>query len=225
MHRILIAEAESDLRGDLSTAFCRNYETRTCSDGAAALELLRSEKPDVLIIDTELPEIDGLTVLRKAGTDRPPVILCISTLNSYYVSQSAQELGAWLTLTKPFRMEFALSHVENMLRLLQEPVKRDPQSIIAHHLDRLGANIQLLRVGISLFAQDPEQKLIKELYPAIAQRCEGESTGLIGKAIERAIKAAWKNRDSQVWEEYFPDAVKCPTNKVFIKQLADFLAE
>ena len=81
-----------------------------------------------------------------------------------------------------------------------------------------------LLIGIPLFAKDLNQRMIKELYPAIAQLCGNHSVDQVEHAIRDAIRQAWNTRDESVWRAYFPrggcHTEKCPTSKLFISRLA-----
>lgn len=82
--------------------------------------------------------------------------------------------------------------------------------------------------AITLFSEDPQQRITKEIYPLVARRC-----GLPGRAgqVERGMRtvidAAWKNRDDEIWKRYFPVAsdgkIKRPSNAEFISRIAEAL--
>ena len=81
--------------------------------------------------------------------------------------------------------------------------------------------------AILILAQDPEQTVTKELYPAVAARCGCASIN-VERAIRSAIESAWKKRDERVWQQYFPPAgdgaCRRPTNAEFLNRIADCLA-
>lgn len=80
-----------------------------------------------------------------------------------------------------------------------------------------------LCIAVPIYAQDPFQSLTKELYPAIARQL-GFSDG---KAVEHCIRDcilyAYEHRDPEVWEQYFTNAQKAPSNKQFLSTLAERL--
>ena len=84
-----------------------------------------------------------------------------------------------------------------------------------------------VREGILLTIQNPDQRITKELYPAVAAICGGNALR-VERAIRSAIESAWMNRDDRVWRMYFPpDAtgqIPRPTNSEFISRLADQFA-
>ena len=77
-----------------------------------------------------------------------------------------------------------------------------------------------LCVAVPLFARDISQPMCGELYPAVAEALDYADWRAVEFAIRRTILWAWEHRDPEVWEEYFPGAVKAPSNKQFIATLA-----
>lgn len=228
MRKLLIAARSDDLFAVLKRLFKQDFQISTCTDGNTALTLIKGMKPDVLILDLSLPEIDGLDLLRMLYPNVPPVILALTDHPHAYPTQAAIDLGVGYVMTKPFRTEAVYPHVMEMLRYADAGrPPADPQSIAAAHLAALGfsgkhAGYHQLRVGIPLFRQDPSLRMDKELYPAIAVRLAQGTPKQISRSIDTAIQAAWAQRDSAVWDRYFPGCTDCPTNKAFIARLAEF---
>lgn len=77
-----------------------------------------------------------------------------------------------------------------------------------------------LCIAISIFALDISQTMCSELYPTVAKTLGNVDWRAVEFAIRRAILAAWKHRDPDVWNTYFPGIAKAPTNKHFIATLA-----
>lgn len=84
-----------------------------------------------------------------------------------------------------------------------------------------------LRAGIMLKYSNPNQRIIKTLYPAIGRIYEPEADHhQVEQAIRSAISSAWDMRDDDIWECFFP--VNCresrkPSNSEFISKLACIL--
>ncbi len=229
MKKILIADKSEDLCAVLARSFRRNFKVFSCHDGARALELARQERPDILVLDLFLPQLDGLTVLRELSDARPPAVLALSDVPSGYVYQSATDLGAKLIMLRPFRAQAVYSHVMLLLDYLaHNPVPAaDPQTIAAAHMQLLKLpnerdGFQQLRLAIPLFAQDPSLRLSKELYPEVARLFGASGEKTVERSIRATIKDAWKIRDAALWERYFPGFRKCPTNKQFIACIAQY---
>lgn len=235
MHSMLIVEASEDLRLALYEAMCRDYHITACGDGEIGLQLLRTQKPYILVLDLELPFLDGLELLRRS-TYLPPVILVLGRYISGYTAQSLRDLGVGHVLYTSTAVANIVRHVAQLViwRELPNPFDHDPQFVTAKHLQKLGIPVHLsgyqqLKVSIPLFAQDPSQNLQKEVYDETARLLGYDSDKQIERTVRSAIKAAWEVRDRQIWEDYFPPngrgEVHCPESKEFIARLAEILAE
>lgn len=82
------------------------------------------------------------------------------------------------------------------------------------------AGYRYLCVAIPLFAQDISQSICNELYPTVAKAMGYKDWRTVEFSIRRVIRAAWKYREVDIWNEYFPGITKAPTNKQFIASLA-----
>lgn len=82
---------------------------------------------------------------------------------------------------------------------------------------------QQLRIGIPHFAHDSTQALAKELYPYISDQLGFTGGCAVERSIRGVISDAWKQRDPDVWDRYFPKYQNHPSNKEFIATLAERL--
>jgi two-component system, OmpR family, KDP operon response regulator KdpE len=89
------------------------YEVTTSSSGEKALELVKSGKPDIMLLDIIMPGIDGFEVLRQLrGFTQLPVI-AISASSANYAG--AIQLGASDFITKPFEPDEMVRRIEALL--------------------------------------------------------------------------------------------------------------
>ena len=77
-----------------------------------------------------------------------------------------------------------------------------------------------LCVAISVFMQDISQSVCNEMYPTVAKELGHLDWRAVEFAIRRTIRSAWRHRDPEKWEVYFPGIIKAPTNKQFVATLA-----
>lgn len=80
-----------------------------------------------------------------------------------------------------------------------------------------------LCVAIPCLAQNNTQTVTKELYPHVSSYFGNTDRRNVEHDIRIAINDAWKHRNPAVWNNYFPQCQKSPTNKRFISTLAEHL--
>lgn len=115
--KILIVEDEETLREVLRYNLeTEGYIVVTASDGVSAIRLAKSERPDVLILDIMLPEIDGYEVCRTLRKDMIVPILMLTAKDEEIDKVLGLELGADDYMTKPFSMRELKARVKAMLR-------------------------------------------------------------------------------------------------------------
>jgi two-component system KDP operon response regulator KdpE len=114
---ILIVDDEPAIRRFLrSSLAAQDFAIAEASDGASALAGVAREKPDLVVLDLGLPDMDGIEVIRRirAGSDLPIIILSVRDDERGKVE--ALDLGADDYITKPFGMEELIARVRTALR-------------------------------------------------------------------------------------------------------------
>ncbi len=104
------------------------YQTVTATDGAQALDVARSEKPDLIILDVMLPTLSGLEVCRILRKETTVPILMLSARADEVDRVVGLELGADDYITKPFGIRELMARVRATLRrseLLQPSIKEE----------------------------------------------------------------------------------------------------
>ena len=95
--RVLVVDDERSMRELLSIVLRRDgYDVLVAEDGAAAVEVLKRERVDILITDIRMPDMNGVDVLREAQADRRPSIVSI-VMTAFASTETAVEalrLGA-----------------------------------------------------------------------------------------------------------------------------------
>jgi two-component system LytT family response regulator len=87
-----------------------------CANGPQAVAAIRERKPDLVFLDVQMPEMDGLGVVRAIGLDRMPLVVFVTAYDSYAVK--AFEVNALDYLLKPFsreRMQAAVARARSQL--------------------------------------------------------------------------------------------------------------
>lgn len=125
-HRVLVIDDEPQLlralRINLSV---RGYEVTTAATGAAALDAAAEHRPDVVVLDLGLPDMDGIEVLAglRGWLTAPVIVLSARTDSAEKVQ--ALDAGADDYVTKPFGMEEFLARLRAAVRRATAAVELD----------------------------------------------------------------------------------------------------
>lgn len=118
--KILVVEDDAAIREALSYNLNREgYEVEAAGDGAQAIKTARSSKPDLIVLDLMLPELDGFDVTRTLRKESSVPILMLTARDDEIDRVLGLELGADDYLTKPFSMRELVARVKAMLRRVQ----------------------------------------------------------------------------------------------------------
>jgi signal transduction histidine kinase/DNA-binding response OmpR family regulator len=120
--RILLADDNADMRAYLRQLLSTRYQVTEVADGAAALEMARSESFDLILTDVMMPRLDGFTLLAtlraEAATQTLPVIM-LSARAGEEARIAGVQAGADDYLVKPFSANELLVRVQSTLTLAQ----------------------------------------------------------------------------------------------------------
>lgn len=234
--KLLVADGTEEFPMALSDHLRGAYTLRICRTGLEALELLADFRPDILVLDLMLPELDGLSLLQQAAANgHRPTVLATTRYVSDYVLETAQRFGVGYVMVKPCDVQATVARIADLSQRLKPlaSAQPDPGTAAANLLMSLGIPTKLrgygyLREAVVEMMCDPDQSVTKELYPAVAGRFNA-SAAQVERSIRSAITAAWNNRDEQLWRLYFKPGpggtVPRPTNAAFISRLANGLKQ
>lgn len=117
MKKILVVDDEKPISDIIKFNMTKEgYEVLTAFDGKEALEMFEAEKPDILILDLMLPEVDGLDVARTIRRTSNVPIIVLSAKDSEFDKVIGLEIGADDYVTKPFSNRELLARVKALLR-------------------------------------------------------------------------------------------------------------
>src|SRR5262245_49115331 len=117
--RLLIADDEPLIRRGLRTALANQPAIEViaeCENGAQAIQEVLSKQPDLVLLDVQMPDCDGLEVVKQVGPERMPPVIFVTAYDEYAVK--AFELNAVDYLLKPFdetRLSASLSRARERL--------------------------------------------------------------------------------------------------------------
>jgi two-component system response regulator (stage 0 sporulation protein F) len=114
--KLLIVDDQNGIRILLTEVFnSEGYETFQASNGRLALDIVRDEKPDLVLLDMKIPGMDGLEILKQIRKiDKEIKVIMMTAYGELDMIKEAMELGALSHFTKPFDID-ELRHAVNGL--------------------------------------------------------------------------------------------------------------
>lgn len=116
--KVLVVDDDVELREYISGVLSKYYKVKTASDGAEALKMVADWQPDLVVSDVVMPEMDGLTLLKRlksnADTTHIPVIL-LSSKTALADRMAGWDKGADGYLGKPFNTEELEALVDTLI--------------------------------------------------------------------------------------------------------------
>ncbi|MCB0061126.1 MAG: response regulator transcription factor, partial [Caldilineaceae bacterium] len=119
---ILVVEDEQSISEVVTLYLTRSgYQVITAHDGRAALQELTKAKPDLIILDLMLPEIDGWEITRRVRAEGNTPIIMVTARREESDRILGLEMGADDYVVKPFSPQELVSRVRAVLRRAQQP--------------------------------------------------------------------------------------------------------
>ncbi len=129
--RILIVDDEPQLARVLRTGLkTHGYDVRVAADGVSALETFGDWRPDLVVTDLAMPNLDGLELCRRLRELSPLPIIVLSVRGEEKTKVEALDAGADDYVTKPFGMDELLARVRAQLRRAQTSTAAEAPSAV-----------------------------------------------------------------------------------------------
>ncbi len=109
IERVLVVDYNADFAGLIADELSERYDVRTTHDGAAALELVSTFAPDLVLTDIALPGFSGWELarrIRKLDLPRRPFLLAMSAMDMEPHRARSTRVGFELHIGKPFRIDY-----------------------------------------------------------------------------------------------------------------------
>lgn len=157
MKHVLIVDDEESIRSSLDGILQdEGYRTSVAASGEDALNLLREESPDLILLDIWMPGLDGLETLRRARDLAPDqLVIMMSGHGTIETAVKATKLGAFDFIEKPLSLEKLLLSIQNAFKIGQlVEENRSLKAKIAKDYDMVGQSpeISLLKEQIAIAA-------------------------------------------------------------------------
>jgi two-component system alkaline phosphatase synthesis response regulator PhoP len=115
--KILVVDDESSVRKLVRSYLEREgFQVSEAADGSKAIEIVRSERPDLMILDLMLPKVDGIEVCRTVCGEGGPLVLMLTAKAEEADKLVGLGMGADDYLTKPFSPRELVARVKAILR-------------------------------------------------------------------------------------------------------------
>ncbi len=158
---ILVVEDEPAISNFISATLTANgYRCIVCEKGVAALSLIASHNPDIILLDLGLPDMDGIEVLKELRTWSMIPVIVVSARDKEKEKVQALDLGADDYITKPFgtaeliaRIRTAIRHYSRMTEKMTFHIFKVKDMVIDYDRHRVtigGKDIHLTQIEFKL---------------------------------------------------------------------------
>lgn len=230
---VLIADADIEYAEMLGRNISSDFKINVCdivTNGFQVIEKVDILKPDVVIMDLVLPNIDGMGILERFRVKKKdfdnfhmPKIIILSTFKQDRTAQDCINLGADFYMVKPVNYESLCGTIRRLCDKTDDKkqsssfIRRysaagdnlDVESMVTDVIHEIGipAHIkgyQYLRHAIMLVIDnlDVINSITKTLYPTVAQDFK-TTPSRVERAIRHAIEVAWDRGDTDVLDSIF----------------------
>ncbi len=163
---ILVVDDDEDIREFLQDRLeFLSYRVLTATDGVEGLERIRSDRPDLVLLDIRMPNLDGFGVLKGiAEEELEATVVMITAHGSVQAAVQAMQEGAFNFLQKPFQpedIERTVKHALERSRLIKENQRLEQE--LAEAKDRLISDMQ----GELQAAHDMQMDLLPAAPPTV----------------------------------------------------------
>ena len=208
-------------------------------DGTALLETIKSDAPDVVVMDAILPHMDAIELMKKvqASGGKRPQFIVTSAYDNPFIEKQVMQGGAAYFMLKPFEIsaqgERITSLTQGGMTGRNAPGTENMEIVVTDVIHQLGVPAHIkgyhyLREAILSSIEDPEllESVTKLLYPTVAKRFDTTSSR-VERAIRHAIEIAWDRGNLDTLNAFFGYTVNTckgkPTNSEFIALITDKL--
>ncbi len=106
--RVLVVDDDPNVQEILREFLsAKGYEVSKAGDGVEALRKVKEERPHLILLDIQMPKMDGLEVLRRLREiDKEVSVIMITSVNEQEIARKAMELGAFDYIVKPLDLPY-----------------------------------------------------------------------------------------------------------------------
>lgn len=229
MQRVLIADSSRVFAESIAKQLNKDFLAMICCDGRRVLRQVIEFEPDIIVLDMMLPGCDGISLLQNIrSSGRTENVVVLSANLSIPVQKILSQLGVVYAFSKPCAAQNVVCFVRQLslgnAGLSTWNMEMELDNILLRLGFRCGrGGYDCTYEAIRLRYGGESGFITKCLYADVRKICGKKNTETVEKAIRDAIKNAWENGDTDIWDLYFSGIKECPTNDVFISRIAKAL--
>lgn len=246
--KIIIADDTTELGKNCAQSFASyGMKVVLCEkDGRCVLDKIKSEKPDMVLADVFMPNLDILGVLgeiKDMNTKDKPMIMAMSGFDNPKLEKEMIDAGVSYYFLKPFDTNIIAERLIQLSGWKNEtetpviknnlPSDTELEVMITEIIHQIGVPAHIkgyhyLREAIILSVKNSDivNSVTKLLYPTVAKTYH-TTASRVERAIRHAIEVAWDRGDLDVLNSYFGYTIQNdrgkPTNSEFIAMISDKL--
>jgi len=162
---VLVVDDEPTLTDLMSMALrYEGCEVRTAGDGWSAVRSARETRPDVVVLDVMLPDMDGLEVLRRLRADTPDVpVLFLTAKDAVEDRLAGLTAGGDDYVTKPFSLEEVIARIRGLMRRARVTAIREDRLLTVGDLTLDEDSYEVCRSGEPVRLTATEFELLRFL--------------------------------------------------------------
>jgi two-component system, OmpR family, response regulator len=163
--RVLVVDDEPTIAELLTMALrYEGWDVRTVADGAAAIRAARELRPDAVVLDIMLPDLDGLEVLRRLRADDPDVpVLFLTARDAVEDRVAGLTAGGDDYVTKPFSLEEVVARVRGLVRRASRVHLHEDALLVVGDLTLDEDSHEVRRAGVEVHLTATEFELLRYL--------------------------------------------------------------
>ena len=230
--KILIVDGDVSEAEILESRLQTDFEVAgTAFDGVRAVEKIKGQLPDVVLIDIMLPQIDGLGVIERCrevmSPDEVPAFIALTMMENQDLMEYIRHLKVDYCMMKPFQAAILAERITQMIRIrsvntkIQKEIHKEKEEIpsignkndIRREISLLVRNLGIpahikgcryIKCGILMAMEDANSVnyITKSLYPDIAKKYK-TTIGSVERAIRHAVDIVWIRGNKQLLGEIF----------------------
>lgn len=203
--------------------------------GAVAADLIISNKPDVVIADAYMFDIDICGMIDKVGDSAKPIYVMATAIGSGCVIENVLSHGVDIVTLIPFDGIYLDKKIRDRLSSEKEHTAGEDKFELMNYVSRMMHEVGIpasisgyhyIRESIMMSLSDRRilKSITKELYPTVAKNND-TTPSRVERAIRHAVEVAWQRGDVETLNAIFGYTVKStkgkPTNGEFISMLTE----